>query len=149
MEELREVGPEPIIDLRHFGVPSWLGNLQNPDIGRALEEYAAAFAERFPWVRFYTPVNEMYVSARMSALDGLWNEPLRDEGAYARAAWNLANASIRMSDAILNHRDDAIFINSESSEFYQPCCPDPHVQDAAAAANARRFLPLELIYARP
>jgi beta-glucosidase/6-phospho-beta-glucosidase/beta-galactosidase len=149
MEELGELGPEPIIDLCHFGVPSWLGNFQNPDIGRALEEYAGAFAERFPWVRLYTPVNEMYVSARMSALDGLWNEQLRDEGAYARAAWNLANASVRMSDAILKCRNDAIFINSESSEFYQPCCPDPEIEDIANAANERRFLPLDLIFAHP
>ena len=149
LEELRDAGPEPIVDLCHFGVPTWLGNFQNPDIGDALAEYAGAFASRYPWVRFYTPVNEMYVCARMSALDGLWNEQLRDEGAYARAAWNLANASIAMSDAILKHRPDAIFINSESSEFYQPCCPDPHVQEAAAAANARRFLPLDLIYAHP
>jgi len=147
MAELEEFGPEPIIDLCHFGVPAWLGNLQNPDIGRALEEYAGAFAERFPWVRFYTPVNEMYVCARMSALDGLWNEQLRDEGAYARAAWNLANASIRMSDAILKQRQDAVFINSESSEFYQPCCPDPEIQKIAQAANERRFLPLDLIFA--
>jgi len=149
LEELRDAGPEPIIDLCHFGVPTWLGNFQNPDIADALAEYAGAFASRYPWVRFYTPVNEMYVCARMSALDGLWNEQLRDEGAYARAAWNLANASIAMSDAILKHRPDTIFINSESSEFYQPCCPDPHVQEAAAAANARRFLPLDLIYAHP
>ena len=149
LEELRDAGPEPIVDLCHFGVPTWLGNFQNPDIADALAEYAGAFASRYPWVRFYTPVNEMYVCARMSALDGLWNEQLRDEGAYARAAWNLANASIAMSDAILKHRPDAIFINSESSEFYQPCCPDPHVQEAAAAANARRFLPLDLIYAHP
>jgi beta-glucosidase/6-phospho-beta-glucosidase/beta-galactosidase len=147
MEELCELGPEPIIDLCHFGVPSWLGNFQNPDIDRALEEFAGAFAKRFPWVRFYTPVNEMYVSARMSALDGLWNEQLRDEGAYARAAWNLANASVRMSDAILKHRDDAVFINSESSEFYQPCCPNPEVVEIADAANERRFLPLDLIFA--
>lgn len=149
MAELEQYGPEPIIDLCHFGVPSWLGNLQNPEIGQALEEYAAAFAERFPWVRFYTPVNEMYVCARMSALDGLWNEQLRDEGAYARAAWNLADASIRMSDAILKRRDDAVLINSESGEFYQPCCPDEHVQQIAAEANARRFLPLDLIFAHP
>jgi len=149
LAELRDLGPEPIIDLCHFGVPSWLGNLQNAEIGRALAEYAAAFAERYPWVRFYTPVNEMYVCARMSALDGTWNEQLRDEGAYVRAAWNLAHASIAMSDAILARRQDAIFINSESSEFYQPCCPDPHVQEAAAAANERRFLPLDLIYAHP
>jgi beta-glucosidase/6-phospho-beta-glucosidase/beta-galactosidase len=149
MEDLFEHGPEPIIDLCHFGVPSWLGNLQNPEIGPALEEYAGAFAERFPWVRFYTPVNEMYVSARMSALDGLWNEQLRDEGAYAKAAWNLANASVRMSDAILKRRKDAVFINSESSEFYQPCCPDPEIQEIANAANERRFLPLDLIFAHP
>jgi len=83
----------------------------------------------------------------MSALDGLWNEQLQDEGAYVRAAWNLAHASIRMSDAILKRRPDAIFINSESSEFYQSCCPDPHVQEVADRANERRFLPLDLIYA--
>jgi beta-glucosidase/6-phospho-beta-glucosidase/beta-galactosidase len=148
-EELREFGPEPIVDLCHFGVPSWLGNFQNAEIPDALAEYAGAFAERYPWVRFYTPVNEMYVCARMSALDGIWNEQLRDDGAYARAAWHLANASIAMSDAILKRRPDAIFVNSESSEFYQPCCPDPHVQDVAAAANERRFLPLDLIYAHP
>ncbi|HEX5258749.1 MAG TPA: hypothetical protein VFW35_08210 [Sphingomicrobium sp.] len=149
MEELRDAGPEPIIDLCHFGVPSWLGNLQNPDLAAPLAEYAGAFAERFPWVRFYTPVNEMYVCARMSALDGLWNEQLRDEGAYARAAWNLANASIAMSDAILKRRHDAILINSESSEFYQPCCPDDYIQKIATEANERRFLPLDLIFAHP
>jgi beta-glucosidase/6-phospho-beta-glucosidase/beta-galactosidase len=149
MEELREFGPEPIVDVCHFGVPSWLENFQNPDIAPALEEYAAAFAERFPWVRFYTPVNEMYVSARMSALDGLWNEQLRDDGAYARAAWNLANASIRISDAILKRRADAVLVNSESSEFYQSCCPDPEIQEIADAANERRFLPLDLIFAHP
>ena len=147
MAELQEFGPEPIIDLCHFGVPAWLENFQNPGIGPALKEYAAAFAERFPWVRFYTPVNEMYVSARMSALDGLWNEQLHDEGAYARAAWNLANASIAMSEAILERRKDAVLINSESSEFYQPCCPDPEIQKIAQAANERRFLPLDLIFA--
>jgi beta-glucosidase/6-phospho-beta-glucosidase/beta-galactosidase len=149
MEELRDLGPHPIVDLCHFGLPSWLGNFQNPDIGKALAEYAAAFADRYPWVRFYTPVNEMYVCARMSAFDGLWNEELRGEASYARAAWNLAKASIHMTDAILKRRNDAIFINSESSEFYQPCCPDPHVQQAADEANERRFLPLDLIYAHP
>jgi len=149
MAELEALGPEPIIDLCHFGLPSWVGDFQNPEIADALADYAAAFAERFPWVRFYTPVNEMYVCARMSALDGLWNEQLRDDGAYARAAWNLANASIRMSDKILERRKDAVLVNSESGEFYQPCCPDEHVRAIADEANERRFLPLDLIFAHP
>ncbi len=148
MRELHELGPEPIVDLCHFGVPAWLENFQNPEVVAALSEYASAFAERYPWVRFYTPINEMYVCARMSALEGLWNEQLKEEGAFVRAAVNLATASVDMTDAILAHRSDAVFINSESSEFHQPCCPDEHVRRIAEFENERRFFPLDLIYAR-
>ena len=147
MAELEAHGPEPIVDLCHFGVPHWLGNFQNPDVAKALAEYASAFARRYPWVRFYTPVNEMYVSARMSALDGVWNEQLSDEGAFLTAAFNLASASVAMTDAILAERPDAVFVNSESSEFYQPCCPDERIQALADLENERRFLPLDLLYA--
>lgn len=147
MADLRDHGPEPIVDLCHFGVPSWLGNFQNADLPQALAEYAAAFAERYPWVRFYTPVNEMYVCARMSALDGVWNEQKTDEKAFATAAFNLAGSSVRMTEAILGVRPDAIFVNSESSEFCQPCCPDDEIQAIAKFENERRFLPLDLIFA--
>lgn len=146
MAEMRESGPEPIVDLCHFGVPSWLGDFQNPGIAPALAEYAAAFADRYPWVRFYTPVNEMYVCARMSALDGVWNEQLHDEGAFINAVFNVAAATAAMTDAILVARPDAVFVNSESSEFSQPCCPDPDIQRKADFENQRRFLPLDLIF---
>ena len=148
MRELEQIGPEPIVDLCHFGVPTWLGDFQNPDLAPALAEYAGAFARRYPWVRFFTPINEMYVCARMSALQGLWNEQLSDEGAFTRAVLNLANASIAMTDSILAVRPDALFVNSESSEFHQPCCPDPQIQRIAEFENERRFLPLDLIYAK-
>jgi beta-glucosidase/6-phospho-beta-glucosidase/beta-galactosidase len=149
MAELERHGPEPIVDLCHFGVPAWLGNFQNPDIAAALSEYAGAFAHRYPWVRFYTPVNEMYVSSRLSALEGLWNEQRRDERSFVTAAVNLASASVAMTDAILARRPDAVFVNSESSEFYQACCPDEKIQERASFENERRFLPLDLIYAHP
>jgi hypothetical protein len=51
--------------------------------------------------------------------------------------------------AIASKRPDAVFVNSESGEFYQPCCPDPEVQRIAAFENERRFLPLDLLYAHP
>ncbi len=147
MADLQAHGPEPIADLCHFGVPHWLANFQNPDIAAALAEYAGAFARRYPWVRFYTPVNEMYVCARMSALDGVWNEQACDEAPFLAAAFNLAAANVAMTDAILKARPDAILINSESSEFYQPCCPDPAIAELAEVENERRFLPLDLVYA--
>jgi beta-glucosidase/6-phospho-beta-glucosidase/beta-galactosidase len=147
MADLEAGGPVPIVDMCHFGLPAWLGDFQNADIVRYLGEYAGAFAARFPWVRFYTPINEMYVCARMSALDGLWNEQKRDERSFLDAAFNIAGASVAMSDAVEAVRPDAIFINCESSEFTQACCPDVGIQAKAEFENLRRFLPLDLIYA--
>jgi len=146
MEGMRERGLVPIVDLCHFGLPGWLENFQNPDVPSALEAYAGAFAERYPWVRFYTPVNEMYVCARMSALDGAWNEQQRDERAFVTAVRHLARSNRLMMGAILAKRPDAVFMDSESSEFYQPCCPEPEIVRIADFENERRFLPLDLLY---
>lgn len=146
---MRELGIEPIIDLCHFGVPDWLENFQNTAIPEHFARYARAFAERYDWVKFYTPVNEMYVTARMSAFDGVWNEQMKSDRAYVTATCNLAKASVLMMQQILNVRHDAIFINSESSEFHQPCCPNKEIQRIADFENQRRFVALDLVYAIP
>jgi beta-glucosidase/6-phospho-beta-glucosidase/beta-galactosidase len=147
--EMQRLGIVPIMDLCHFGLPNWLQNFQNPEVPQALADYARAFARRYPWVRFYTPVNEMYVCAKLSALEGLWNEQCRDERAFVTTVRHLAKASVLMMQAITAERPDAVFVNSESGEFYQPCCPDPEIRRIAAFENERRFLPLDFLYARP
>jgi beta-glucosidase/6-phospho-beta-glucosidase/beta-galactosidase len=146
---MQRLGIVPIMDLCHFGLPDWLQNFQNPEVPQALADYAKAFARRYPWVQFYTPVNEMYVCAKLSALEGMWNEQCRDECAFVTAVRHLAKANVLMMQAIASERPDAVFVNSESGEFYQPCCPDPEVRRIAAFENERRFLPLDLLYARP
>jgi beta-glucosidase/6-phospho-beta-glucosidase/beta-galactosidase len=148
-EVMRRLEIVPIMDLCHFGVPDWLENFQNREFPDHFAEYAAAFAKRYPWVRLYTPVNEMYITARMSALDGMWNEQLRSEAGFFRATCNIAKACVLAMQAILNERPDAIFINSESSEFFQPCCPDPEIQRIADLENQRRFVPLDLLLRHP
>ena len=57
LEEISRRDITPIVDLCHFGVPDWIGNFQNPDFPRLFADYAAAFADRYPWVQLYTPVN--------------------------------------------------------------------------------------------
>jgi hypothetical protein len=54
------------VDLCHFGVPDWLGNFQNPDFATQFANYAGAFADRYPWIQVYTPVNEMFICAIFS-----------------------------------------------------------------------------------
>jgi beta-glucosidase/6-phospho-beta-glucosidase/beta-galactosidase len=149
MPAFQELGIEPIIDLCHFGVPDWLENFQNPQVPQALREYALAFAGRYPWVRLYTPVNEMFVCAKLSALDGVWNEQRRDEQSFVTAVSHLVKANILMMEAILQQRADAIFVNSESGEFWQACCPDAEIVRLAAFENERRFLPLDLLFGHP
>jgi beta-glucosidase/6-phospho-beta-glucosidase/beta-galactosidase len=137
----------PIMDLLHFGVPDWLGNLQNPEMPGYFAEFAEAFAIRYPSIRFYTPVNEMYVCAKFSALDGCWNEQLKSDRAFVTAIKHLVAASILAAQKIAHHRPDAVFIQSESAEY---------IHDMRAQRDGRlqlqndlRFLALDLLYARP
>lgn len=147
-EEMRRLGIRPIIDFCHFGLPDWLENFQNPKVPEALGAYAGAFAERYPWIGLYTPINEMYVCARLSALEGLWNEQCKDERSFVTAARHLAKAAVLVTQAVRRVRPDVIFVNNESSEFYQPCCPDPDIRHIADFENQRRFIPLDLLYAK-
>jgi len=146
---MQELGITPIMDLCHFGVPDWLENFQNPQFPERFAEYAAAFARRYGWVKFYTPVNEMFVTARRSALDGAWNEQLRSDDAYVTATRHVAKASVLAMQAIAREREDAVFVNSESSEFFQPCCPDKEIRRIADFENQRRFIALDLVYGVP
>src|SRR5687767_14108175 len=72
--EMQSLGIVPIADMLHFGLPDWLGDFQNPDFPQQFAAYAVAFAQRYPWVQWYTPVNEIYLCARASTLLGFWNE---------------------------------------------------------------------------
>ena len=146
MAEVRRLELELIVDLCHFGVPDWIGDFQNPEWPALFAEYARAFAERYPWVRFYTPVNEMYVAAQFSGYYGWWNERLTTHRGFVTALKHLARANVEAMLAILPVRGDALFIQSESSEYVHASRPD--LTDEAEMFNERRFLSLDLNYGR-
>jgi beta-glucosidase/6-phospho-beta-glucosidase/beta-galactosidase len=142
--EIERLGITPIADLCHFGLPDWLGNFQNPEFPQFFAEYARAFAQRFPWVELYTPVNELYVTAKFSAHEGLWNERLASDRAFVTAVKHLAKANILATEAILEVQPSARFIQSESSEYFHPSGPD--AVEVARHLNEMRFLALDLAY---
>jgi beta-glucosidase/6-phospho-beta-glucosidase/beta-galactosidase len=144
--ELRRLDIVPIADLCHFGVPDWIGNFQNPDFPKLFAQYAEAFARRFPWVQLYTPVNEMYVCAKFSALFGWWNEQLASDRAFVTALKHIVKANVLAMQRILRVRADALFVQSESSEYFHAW--EPGAIAAAELMNARRFLSLDLNYGR-
>jgi beta-glucosidase/6-phospho-beta-glucosidase/beta-galactosidase len=136
----------PIVDLCHFGLPDWLGNFQNPDFPALFGGYARAFAERFPWVQLYTPVNEMSICALFSGLYGWWNEQMTTDRGFVTALKHIVKANILAMQQILQVRPDALFVQSESSEYYH--ADSPAAIGPAESKNASRFLSLDLNYGR-
>lgn len=136
----------PIVDLCHFGVPDWIGNFQDTDFPKLFATYAQAFACRFPWVQLYTPVNEMFVCATFSAQYGWWNEQLASDRSFVTALKNIVKANVLAMHAIIAVRPDAIFVQSESSEYFH--AESPEAIGPAEFLNAKRFLSLDLNYGR-
>jgi beta-glucosidase len=143
---LKEHDIVPIVDLCHFGVPDWMGNFQNPDFPDLFAEYATAFAQRYPWVQLYTPVNEMFICALFSASYGWWNEQMTSDQAFVTALKHVVKANVLAMSCILEVRPDAIFIQSESSEYFH--AENPTAIPPAEFMNSRRFLSLDLNYGR-
>jgi beta-glucosidase/6-phospho-beta-glucosidase/beta-galactosidase len=146
LRELRRRKVVAIVDLCHFGVPDFIGNFQNPDFPQLFADYARAFAQRYPWIQLYTPVNEMSICALFSALYGWWNEQQRSDRAYVTALKHVVKANLLAMRAILDGRPDALFVQSESSEYFH--ATSPRAIGPAETRNARRFLSLDLNYGR-
>ena len=144
--DLRRRGLVAIVDLCHFGLPDFLGDFQNPDVPAIFAAYARAFAQRYPWIQLYTPVNEMSICALFSALYGWWNEQLRSDQAFVTALKHIVKANLLAMRAILEMRPDALFVQSESTEYFHAM--SPAAIGPAETRNARRFLSLDLNYGR-
>jgi beta-glucosidase/6-phospho-beta-glucosidase/beta-galactosidase len=145
MNEMQRLNITPILDLLHFGVPNWIGDFQNPELPVHFADFADKVATRYPWVRYYTPVNEIYVTAKMSAKDGAWNEQLKDDKAFVTALKHCCAASILATHAIAQRRPDCIIIQSETAEYMHEARASQSPQ--VALDNKQRLLSLDLLYA--
>ncbi len=146
MNRMKELGLIPILDLLHFGVPDWVGDFQNPEMPILFAEYVAAVAKRYPWVRCYTPVNEIFVTAKFSGREGVWNERLKSDRAFVTALKHCAAASILACHAIVRERSDAIIVQNESTEYIHELRGG--IKSEGLLDNQLRFIALDLIYAK-
>jgi beta-glucosidase/6-phospho-beta-glucosidase/beta-galactosidase len=89
----------------------------------------------------------MYVCAKFSALFGWWNEQARDQRSYVTALKHLAKANVLAMHEIVKLRPDAVFVQSESSEYFHAGLPD--AVEEAERRNQLRFLSLDFNYGRP
>jgi beta-glucosidase/6-phospho-beta-glucosidase/beta-galactosidase len=86
----------------------------------------------------------MFICAQFSAKYGWWNEQGTTDLTFVTALKHIVKANVRGMQEILKIRPDAIFIQSESSEYFH--AENPAAIKPAEVENARRFLSLDLNY---
>ena len=98
-------GVEPIVDLCHFGLPDHLNGFCDPAWVDAFIAYFESFCDRYPMMRWFTPVNEPTMASMMSGYLGLWNDRLSSDESFAQAISLCVLANLEAHARLVADRD--------------------------------------------
>src|SRR5205085_1962500 len=110
LEQLKEAGINPIVGLVHHGSGPAFASFYNGSFAEGLAKYAAKVAEQFPWVEYYTPVNEPLTTARFCGLYGLWYPHGKTREKFLRILVEECKATVLAMQAIRKINPDAKLI---------------------------------------
>src|SRR5437588_11768808 len=88
----------------------------------------------------------MFICAVFSAKYGWWNEQKKDDKSFVTAIKHIVKANVMGMIEILKRRHDAIFIQSDSSEYYH--ADSPAAIGRAEVPNQLRYISLDPNYDR-
>ena len=94
LQMMKELELTPIAGFLHHGSGPKHTSLIDPGFPEKFASYARAFAERYPWVCDFTPINEINTTARFSCLYGHWFPHKRDSGSYLTAVMLQCKATV-------------------------------------------------------
>lgn len=148
MAAMRRLALDPIIDpIHHTSFPAWLelGFLDERFAG-SYTAFALAFAERYPWVRRYTPFNEPMPTTFFCAHEGIWKPYEAHEKQWLRMASNVARAVSHVSRELKRANPEIQIVHVDTCEAHH-AMDEPSVP-WARFLNDRRFLLHDLILGR-
>ena len=145
---VNELGLEPILDLMHYGTPSWLDrSFVDRRYPEAVANYARAVAERYKHlIHYYTPLNEPVINALMCGQRGLWPPYLRGERGYLAVGMALAKGITRTVRAIKEVDPGAIMVHVEAAGLTRAARVE--LEPLAAEHQRRGYLFFDLITGR-
>ena len=139
---LRALGVNPIVGLVHHGSGPRHTSLIDPSFPTLLAEYAGAVAARYPWVEYYTPVNEFCTTARFSGLNGVWYPHGNSEATFIRALLTQCKATVLSMRAIRAVNPHAKLVQTDDlSKTYGT----PEMAEISGFFNERRWLAWDLL----
>lgn len=145
LERMRQLGVRPILGLLHHGSGPHYTSLVADNFVDLFADYARSVAERYPWVRDWTPINEPLTTARFSALYGHWYPHQADEAAFWLALLNQVEATGRAMAEIRRVNPEARLIQTEDlGRTYSTRA----VAHQASFDNDRRWMTWDLLAGR-
>ncbi|ULH17066.1 hypothetical protein MF271_17230 (plasmid) [Deinococcus sp. KNUC1210] len=113
MPRLSALDLKPVLGLVHHGGGPLAQGVLDRRFPAGLAAYAAAVAQRFPWVDAYTPVNEPLTTARFSALYGVWHPHAASDRTFVQALLNQLRATVLSMRAVRTVHPGAALIQTE------------------------------------
>ena len=139
---IRKQGITPIAGLVHHGSGPAFTDLYDEEFPQKLARYAKCVAKQFPWLEYYTPVNEPLTTARFSGLYGLWYPHKKSEAAFFRMLLNQLKGVVLSMRAIRKINSSAKLIQTEDlSKIHST----PLLAYQAEFENKRRWLTYDLL----
>lgn len=145
LARLRDLGVTVIAGLVHHGSGPRYTSLTDPEFPKLLGDYAARVAERYPWIEWWTPVNEPLTTARFSCLYGHWYPHERSFPAMARAVVNQCLGTVHAMAEIRRFNPDAKLLQTED---LGKTFATKKLAYQARHENERRWLSLDLLAGR-
>jgi dTDP-4-dehydrorhamnose reductase len=139
---LKELGIRPIAGLVHHGSGPRYSNILEDSFAADLAAYAGKVAGKFPWIEFYTPINEPMTTARFCGLYGIWHPHKKDDKSFVKILINECKATVMAMEAIRKVNPEAKLIQTEDlGKTYST----PMLKYQADFENQRRWLSFDLI----
>ena len=145
VEFLRKQNVDVIAGLVHHGSGPVYVNILDETFAEGLGEYAGKVAARFPWISYYTPVNEPLTTARFCGLYGLWYPHKHDDVHFLRILYNECKATALAMKAIRKINPRAKLVHTEDIGKTHAT---PLLQYQADFENKRKWIGLDLLCGR-
>jgi beta-glucosidase/6-phospho-beta-glucosidase/beta-galactosidase/glycosyltransferase involved in cell wall biosynthesis len=148
MAEFKKLGIDLMLDVMHFGTPTYLKQaVGDPEFPEALERFAGEMVNRYrDQVKIWCPFNEPLVSALFSGDLGFWPPYHRKWRGYMPVLSRVVQAVSRGIKAIRTAMPEATVLLCDASENFKT--REPGLQAETKRRNLRRFIVMDLLTGR-
>lgn len=142
LNRLQSHGVTPIAGLVHHGSGPLYTSMNSGSFPAGMKKYASQVARKFPWIEYYTPVNEPLTTARFSGLYGHWYPHHANDTSFCMMLLNELKAVVLSMKEVRKINPAAKLVQTEDlAKTYST----PLLASQAQFENERRWLTYDFL----